>query len=123
MVAMSKRQAFVEQAIVEMTGGSDPQAVGAAVTVELCGHWDHDGSCEWPHHTSISKQDEGVKLRTIFACNPEQEAEVRRRVVAGMTAGKLEGSPKGPSSWTIVSVGTDNVLASEQELAGRLTGQ
>jgi hypothetical protein len=119
---MNTLQAFVEEATVEMTDG-DPAAVGAAVTVELCGHWEHDGTCQWPHHTSVSQKGDAVTLRTVFACTPEEEAEVRRRVVAGMTAGTLDGGPKGSSSWVVESVRADEVRASEQKLASRLTGR
>jgi hypothetical protein len=121
---MNKREAFVEQATVEMRHHSDPGAVGAAVTVELCGHWEHAEACQWPHHTSVSenKQDDIVTVRTVFVCAPEEEADVRRRVVAGLTAGELADGPKGPSSWTVVSVSADKLLAKEQALADRLAG-
>lgn len=36
---------------VLLDAGGDPRALGGAVTAALCGHWEHDGRCRWPHHT------------------------------------------------------------------------
>jgi len=55
--------------------GTDPAAVGAMVTVALCGHWEHDGPCRWPHHNQI----DGAQFRTVFIATPETS----RRSVAG----------------------------------------
>jgi hypothetical protein len=35
--------AYALEAEIELPEGCDPRAVGAAVTVELCGHWEHEG--------------------------------------------------------------------------------
>jgi hypothetical protein len=35
--------AYVLEAELALREGVDPAAVGAAVTVELCGHWEHEG--------------------------------------------------------------------------------
>lgn len=32
---------------------ADERAPGGAVTVALCGHWDHEGPCQWPHNNAI----------------------------------------------------------------------
>ncbi len=45
--------AYVVAASVALEDGADPASVGAAVTVELCGHWDHPGPCRWPHNNEI----------------------------------------------------------------------
>ena len=45
---------FVHEATVELADGADPRAIGGAITVALCGHWDHQPPCRWPHHTDIS---------------------------------------------------------------------
>jgi len=46
--------AYVLEARLELDDGLDPAAVGAAVTVELCGHWEHAGPCRWPHNSEIA---------------------------------------------------------------------
>ena len=45
--------AFVVDAAVELADRTNPAAVGAAVTTALCGHWEHDGPCRWPHNNAI----------------------------------------------------------------------
>lgn len=45
------REAFVHEATIELDSDADQQAPGAAVTVGLCGHWEHQGACHWPHQT------------------------------------------------------------------------
>ena len=39
---MQQPRAFVVEAEIALSEGLDPAAVGAAVTVELCGHREHD---------------------------------------------------------------------------------
>ncbi len=50
---MSEVKAYVAEAEIVLNEGCDPAAVGAAVTVELCGHWEHEGACRWPHNSAI----------------------------------------------------------------------
>ena len=47
-------QAYAHEGSLELADGADDRAPGAAVTVSLCGHWDHEGDCRWRHHTSGS---------------------------------------------------------------------
>jgi hypothetical protein len=53
-------KAFVQEALLQFDDVIDPASVGAAVTVELCGHWQHDGACRWPHNNKISKETSGA---------------------------------------------------------------
>jgi hypothetical protein len=100
-------QAFVHEAEVILAEGTDPAAVGAMVTVALCGHWEHDGPCRWPHNNQI---DNG-HFRTVFIAVPEDEPEVRRRI---RTA--LHGQP----GWRVLSDDGRSLAADEQELAAQL---
>jgi pyrimidine deaminase RibD-like protein len=100
-------QAYVHQAEVVLTEGTDPAAVGATVTVALCGHWDHDGPCRWPHHNQI----DGVQFRTVFIATPEDEPEVRRRIRAA-----LHGQP----GWRVSSDDGRTLAADEQAVATQL---
>ena len=68
-------QAFVHTAEVVVEG--DDRAVGAAVTVELCGHWEHPPPCRVPHRTDVTSGAGAVAVRVLFACDPALEGEVR----------------------------------------------
>ena len=50
---------FVHEATVELADGADPRALGGAITVALCGHWEHEPPCRWPHHTDITAAGDG----------------------------------------------------------------
>ena len=100
-------QVYVHEADLVLTAGTDPAAVGAMVTVALCGHWQHDGPCRWPHHNRI---DDG-HFRTIFIATPDDESEVRRRI---RTA--LHGEP----GWRVVSDDARALAANERDLAAEL---
>ena len=51
---MSERLAQVIEAELVLAADTNPAAVGAAVTIELCGSTDHDGPCRWPMRASPS---------------------------------------------------------------------
>ena len=57
--------AFVHEAFLSMAPGNDIAAPGAAITVELCGRWEHEPPCPLaPHHTRPSGS------RTRSGCAP-----------------------------------------------------
>lgn len=75
-----------------MEPDGDIRAPGAAITVALCGHWEHDGPCPLaPHHTDAQRCGEEVRLRVLFTAEPGAEAEVRRRIEAGVSGGSVDG--------------------------------
>jgi hypothetical protein len=113
--------AFVHEGSLQLADGADDRAPGAAVTVSLCGHWDHEGDCRWRHHTAVVERDgRTVTLRTVFASDTEEESEVRARIIAALEAGALEG-PEGVSRWEVVHQEAVDLRPSERRLAGRLT--
>ena len=64
-------QTYVHSAQVRLEPGGDAGAPGAAVTVALCGHWEHDGPCRWPHHTAVrDPAGPELDLRVVFAADP-----------------------------------------------------
>jgi hypothetical protein len=104
------RQAFAHDAVVAIEPGADVRAPGGAITVALCGHWDHEPPCPLaPHHTSATRVGPEVHLRTLFATEPESEAEVRRRIDAALRA-----------EWRLHSSGRSEVRAEEADHARRL---
>jgi hypothetical protein len=101
----------VLEARLTLAGGVDPAAVGAAVTVELCGHWEHEGPCRWPHNSSIDAAREPALFRTLFVCDEADAARVGERI---------ERALRGGTGWRVLSLGERAVAASERAVAERL---
>jgi hypothetical protein len=80
------REAHVHAATIGLVADADPAAVGAAVTTELCGHWEHDGPCRWPHHNGIRATDDEYELRVVFVAPDAEVAEVHTRIASALVA-------------------------------------
>jgi hypothetical protein len=120
------RQAYVHQARLELPESGDRQAPGAAVTVALCGHWEHEPPCRVPHHTAVAGSDgDEVVVRVIFACPPEDAEGVDAAVSGALAAGTLGlPAPDGhvPAPWRLLDQGRSTLMPQEQPLADRLAG-
>jgi hypothetical protein len=115
------REAFAHDAVLLMEPGADMRAPGAAVTVALCGHWEHPPPCPLaPHHCRADRRDGEVRLRVLFAAEPGSEAEVRRRIDEGLRKGLLRGPDGGLTRWRLRTSGPGTVTADETEHAQRL---
>lgn len=108
---MTVARAHVIEAELELDSGLDPAAVGAAVTVELCGHWEHDGPCRWPHNSAIDAGHAPVGFRTLFVADEAKAEVVRNRVEAAL---------RGANAWRVVALRWREVSESERALARRL---
>jgi hypothetical protein len=61
------RQAYAHEAVLWMAADGDERAPGAAVTVALCGRWDHEPPCPLASHFIDVVRDDGeVRLRILF---------------------------------------------------------
>jgi hypothetical protein len=90
------RQAFAQEAVLLMEPHADVRAPGAAVTVALCGHWDHEPPCPLaPHHVSAADDDGELRVRILFAAEPDKEDEVRHLIEQA-----LSGQLKFPDGFT-----------------------
>jgi hypothetical protein len=85
--------------VVALVG--DPAALGGAVTTALCGHWEHDGPCRWPHFTNPEVEDDGAVVTVHFDASPEDEPEVRDRIRSALTAGALVGPDGTTTTWAL----------------------
>lgn len=108
---MGDARVFVVEVEIALKAGGDPAAVGAAVTVELCGHWEHEGPCRWPHNNAICPGPEFDTFRTLFVAELSEEELVRERI---------GGALRGCGDWQVVSVRARPVGLHEQALAERL---
>jgi hypothetical protein len=102
------REAFVHEAELLLDEGVDPAVPGAAVTTALCGHWEHDGPCRWPHNNEIEAGDGPAVFRTVFVASRVEEPEVRERIDR-----ILRTAP----GWTVVRIGPRPVAPAEEPLA------
>jgi hypothetical protein len=111
---------YVHQALIELAPGVDEGAPGAAVTVRLCGHWEHEGACRWPHHTGVdARSGRSIRVRTVFVCDGDDENVVRRRISDALDTGRLD-TPQGERRWTTLESGAAELRPAEAELAARL---
>lgn len=99
------------EAELVLVAGLDPGAVGATVTVELCGHWEHAGACRWPHNSAIDDSQDPARLRTLFVADEAEAATIRDRI---------EATLRGASAWSVVSIRSRPVATAERPLAQRL---
>ncbi|MCU7728981.1 hypothetical protein ODJ79_35160 [Actinoplanes sp. KI2] len=103
------RQAYAHGATLEAV--ADEGAPGAAITTALCGHWEHEPPCPLaPHHTGVVRDGDTVRLRILFATEPDRVDEVRRRIDEALAGG----------DWRLIESGCARVGASERDHARRL---
>jgi hypothetical protein len=103
--------AFVLEAELALEPGFDPAAVGAAVTTELCGHWEHEGPCRFPHNSAIDAERDPARFRTLFVADGDDADNVRSRVENVLREG---------TGWRLVTVRSRPVADDEAELAASL---
>jgi hypothetical protein len=114
------RRAYAHDAVLWMAADGDERAPGAAVTVALCGHWEHEPPCPLaPHVTDAVRDDSEVRLRILFATEPANEPEVRCRIDLA-----LSGQWKLPdgltASWELRGSAPAPVRPAERARASRL---
>lgn len=78
---------------------ADQRAPGGAVTVELCGHWDHDGTCRFPHRSHIENSDNGFNLVVQVQCAIDELEDIQRRIHEALVHGFLVGPDGTSSTW------------------------
>ncbi|RAY10877.1 hypothetical protein DPM19_33495 [Actinomadura craniellae] len=115
------RQVFAHDAVVLMRADDDLRAPGAAVTVALCGHWKHEPPCPLAaHHTAAERSGDEVRLRILFAAEPADETEVRDRIEAALSRGRLDGPDGATTRWRFRGAAPGPVGEDEGRHAERL---
>jgi hypothetical protein len=101
----------------------DPAAPGAAITVALCGSWEHPPPCPLAaHHSGWSRDGNIVSLRTIFATQPSHEAEVRELINRALDSGNIAAPDGTVSRWAVVASGPAKLSGQERGHAERISG-
>ena len=108
---MAALRAYVYEADLELAPGADPRAPGGAVTVALCGHWDHEGPCRWPHHSQLDADTAPVQLRTVFVCGADEVDAVHRAIDAAV---------RGADEWSVTTSARRDPRGDEIALGARL---
>ncbi len=116
------RQAFAHDAVLIMAAEADAQAPGAAITTALCGHWQHEGPCPLaPHHTRVERINGEVRVRTLFAAEPDLEGTVRQCIDLALSRGQMPGPEGATTRWQLSTSRRSEVSAEETDHAERLT--
>jgi hypothetical protein len=114
------RQAFAHEAILVMVSEADERAPGAAVTVALCGHWDHEPPCPLsPHFVHADRVNYELHVRVLFAAEPDVENEVRRRIEQAL-AGRWPYPDGFTTPWQLEACRPSDVSPQETDHARRL---
>ena len=116
------RTAFAHEAILTMDTAADLRAPGGAITIALCGAWEHEPPCPLAaHHTTAVRRGDEVRVRILFASEPGSEKEVRRRIDDALGSGHLRGPNGVVTSWQLMRSAASTVTSHEAAHAGRLT--
>ncbi|RZU76270.1 hypothetical protein EV384_4907 [Micromonospora kangleipakensis] len=115
------RQGFAHQAVLDMTPDDDERAPGAAITTVLCGHWEHEPPCPVAaHHTRAERVGAEVRLRILFATEPQREQRVRHDIDRALARGELVGPDGRTTRWRLLRSGPGEPSAEEAEHLDRL---
>src|SRR5688572_3355769 len=114
------RQAFSHRAVLLMDEDADEGAPGAAVTVALCGHWEHKPPCPLAaHHVQAVRVGDNLCIRVLLAADPRDEGEVRRRIRSALAAQWT--FPEGfDTPWRLLESWADDVGPADIDHAQRL---
>jgi hypothetical protein len=116
------RQAYAHDAVVVLEPDGDVRAPGGAITVALCGTWDHEPPCPLAaHNTAVERVGDDCYVRVLFVAEPADETEVRRRVDAALRRGNVTGPDDRVTHWRLVSSQHSPVRDDETEAARQLT--
>ncbi len=108
---LDRRETYVVRAELALEADTDPRAPGGAVTVALCGSWDHEPPCRWPHNNDQLLEGTTARFRTVFVAPPEDANEIRARIESA-----LRSDPR----WRTRYVAPGNLNPDERALGERL---
>ena len=116
------RTAYAHDAVVVLDPGGDSRAPGGAITVALCGHWDHEPPCPLaPHHTDATPADDDMlRLRVLFATEPENERKVRELITQALSSGRGTGPDGRVTRWMVQTSSASDIGPDESDHAARL---
>ena len=118
---MTVRQGYAHDAVLTLDDDGDERVPGGAITIALCGSWEHEPPCPLaPHHTRTSRSDGRLRLRLLFAAEPDDEERVRSLVDDALGRGEGDDPEGNHTTWRLVESGRSDVRPEEAEHVGRL---
>src|SRR5436309_2113653 len=103
-----------------MDRAEDDRAPGGAITVALCGSWEHEPPCPLaPHHTRADRTGEEVRLRILFAADQVDETRVRSGIEGALARGTGDTPDGGVARWRLLSSAPSAVRPEEEDHAER----
>src|SRR3954470_16345901 len=116
------RAAYAHAAVVVLDPRGDARAPGGAITVALCGHWDHQPPCPLaPHHTDATPEgDDTFRVRILFAAEPADKQRVRSLIEQALSSGRLTGPDGRVTRWMVESTCASDLRPDESDHAARL---
>jgi hypothetical protein len=101
--------------------GGSPEALGGAITIALCGHWDHPPPCPLaPHYVASFPAGETVTLRVLFATDPANEQRVRSLIGEALATGQLTGPDGRVATWQLRSASPGRIRPDEEDHGAHL---
>jgi hypothetical protein len=115
------RTAYAHDAVIAMQTGGSLNAPGAAITVALCGGWDHPPPCPLaPHYVTNVLTGETVTLRVLFATEPANEQRVRSLIDGALETGRSTRPDGEVAIWQLRSASPGEIRAGERDHAAHL---
>ena len=113
--------AYAHDGVVLLDYDGDPRAPGGRITAELCGNWDHEPPCPlWPHHTHATPEGDTLRVRILFAAEPDLEKHVRQLIRLALWSGEQAGPDGRVTRWMLESESASRVRPEETDHAARL---
>ena len=81
------------------------------MTLELCGAWEHEPPCRWPHNNDIDATRTPSPFRTVFVAPDDEADEVQSRIIRALRA---------TVEWSVLSADLDTLTDDERALGERL---
>lgn len=109
-------ESFAHEALLSMDAHDDIRAPGGAITLGLCGGWEHEPPCpRAPHRTSAERAADNVRVRTLFVAEPGAEQAIRDRIDAALITGELRTPDGEIARWQLLSSHRSDVLEQEAD--------
>lgn len=89
---------------LQLEPGADSRSPGGAVTIALCGHWEHEGACRWPHYSHVEPIGNSFLMTVEFNCPEHDLSEVQQRIEGALKGGMCIGPDGRENHWRLINM-------------------